>query len=213
MDTFIFILEIIGTIAFAASGAMTAIRKNMDIFGTAILGLTTAVGGGVIRDFILGVTPPQTFQNPVYAIISVAVSVVIFITAWLHKYKEPGAIYDAALLIMDTFGLGAFTVTGVAAAWAALPDASVFLSLFVGALTGVGGGVLRDILAGNTPYIFVKHIYACASLLGAIVCVALRSAAGDTAAMLCGMAVVIVIRFLSAKFHWNLPKAKGTPES
>lgn len=81
MQTFIFILEIIGTIAFAASGAMTALKKDMDIFGVAILGLTTAVGGGAVRDIILGVNPPMMFQKPVYAFVAVIVSLIIFIPA------------------------------------------------------------------------------------------------------------------------------------
>ena len=81
MDTIIFVLEIIGTLAFSASGAMTAVKKNMDVFGVIILGLTTAVGGGVIRDLILGQTPPRTFQDPVYAGLAAAAAVVIFIVA------------------------------------------------------------------------------------------------------------------------------------
>ena len=206
MDTLIFVLEIIGTIAFAASGALTALRRNMDLFGIAILGLTTAVGGGVIRDLILGIAPPRTFHNPVYAIVAVATSIIIFVLAYTHKFKE-GVVYDVTMLVMDSLGLGAFTVTGIAVAWSSSVDGHIFLQLFVGVLTGVGGGVLRDVLAGNTPYIFVKHVYACASLLGAVACVYLRGVLGDNYAMLCGMVLVVVMRLLSARFRWNLPRA------
>lgn len=168
MDTLIFVLELIGTLAFAASGAMTGVRKNMDIFGVAILGLTTAVGGGVIRDLILGSTPPRTFQDPIYAGLAVATAIAVFIVARRGWFEGRHQFYDLAMLVMDSLGLGAFTVTGVGAALEAGQDGA-FLLIFVGVVTGVGGGVLRDVLAGDTPYIFVKHVYACASLLGAIV--------------------------------------------
>lgn len=112
MDLTFLVLELAGTLAFAASGAMTGMKKDMDLFGVCILGLTTAVGGGV----------------------------------------------------------------------------------------------LRDVLAGDTPYIFVKHVYASASLAGALACVGLRSVWGELPAILGGTAVVIVIRLLSAYFHWNLPR-------
>ena len=110
--------------------------------------------------------------------------------AYTHKFKE-GVVYDVTMLVMDSLGLGAFTVTGIAVAWSSSVDGHIFLQLFVGVLTGVGGGVLRDVLAGNTPYIFVKHVYACASLLGAVACVYLRGVLGDNYAMLCGMVLVI----------------------
>lgn len=207
MDTLIFVLELIGTLAFAASGAMTGVRKNMDIFGVAILGLTTAVGGGVIRDLILGSTPPRTFQDPIYAGLAVATAIAVFIVARRGWFEGRHQFYDLALLVMDSLGLGAFTVTGVGAALEAGQDGA-FLLIFVGVVTGVGGGVLRDVLAGDTPYIFVKHVYACASLLGAIVCVLLQPLAGESVSVVAGMLSVVALRFLSAYFHWNLPHAR-----
>lgn len=208
MDVLIFVLEIIGSIAFAASGAMTGIQKNMDVFGVSILGLTTAVGGGVIRDLILGITPPKTFQDPIYASIAIITSILLFFIARRGHFKRTHFLLDISLLIMDTLGLGAFTVTGIAAAFELSGVHNGFLLCFVGVITGVGGGILRDILASNTPYIFVKHIYASASLLGALVCVWMWPWTGDTWAMLAGMLVVILLRFLSAHFRWNLPKAQ-----
>ena len=212
MGTLLLILELIGTVAFAASGAMTAVDKDMDVFGICILGLTTAVGGGVIRDLILGVTPPKTFQIPVYACIAIGTSLLIFAVIRLGRFARLRAVYDRILLVMDSLGLGAFTVAGVGVAFEQAQDPSAFLLIFVGVITGVGGGVLRDVLAGNTPYIFVRHVYACASLLGAVVCEALWSRAGDSWAMLAGLAAVIVLRFLSAHFKWNLPKARRPQE-
>lgn len=207
METLVFILEIIGTIAFAASGAMVGINKKMDIFGVCILGLTVAVGGGVIRDLILGNTPPNTFRNPVYAAVAVSVSIIVFIPGIRHLLRKSQRIYDMIMLIMDSIGLGVFTVVGVQVSKSVTYDASTFLTVFVGVLTGVGGGILRDLFADDMPYIFVKHIYACASLLGALLCALLWNLLGSAAAMLIGCAAVIILRLLAAHYRWSLPKA------
>lgn len=208
METFIFVIEIIGTVAFAVSGAMTGIEKKMDIFGVAILGLTTAVGGGILRDLLIGSTPPQIFRNPVYAVVAIITAVIIFGLAYWKKLLYNTYVFELLIFIMDSLGLGIFTVVGINTAYAVSESISKFLLIFVGVLTGVGGGVLRDMLAGNTPYIFVKHVYACASLAGAIVCVYSRNIFGMRKAMLTGMAVVVLIRFLSAHFKWNLPRIR-----
>ena len=98
MASFILVLELIGTLAFAASGALTGLKKNMDIFGVCILGLTTAVGGGVIRDVILGNTPPATFQNPVYATVAIATALVLFLP-WVRRFlMQDQRLYDLAML-------------------------------------------------------------------------------------------------------------------
>lgn len=206
-QTVLLIFEIIGTVAFALSGAMTGIKKNMDIFGVSILGLTTAVGGGVIRDLLLGITPPATFRDPIYALVALGTSILIFIPAVRHLLNKKHHIYEISMLIMDSLGLGVFTVVGVQAAISASESRNYFLILFVAVVTGVGGGVLRDMMAQNTPYIFVKHFYACASLTGAVVTVILWPLLPRTAVMLIGAAVVMILRFLAAYFHWSLPKA------
>ena len=207
MNTFILLIELAGTLAFAASGAMTGIRKNMDVFGVCILALTTAVGGGVIRDLLLGNTPPAMFRNPVYAAVAVLTALVLFLPGLRHVLMRSPLLFDRVLFWMDTAGLGIFTVVGIRIACGSSEAPSLFLLVFVGVVTGVGGGVLRDIMAGDTPYIFVKHIYACASLAGALVCGALWHQAGEMPSMLLGAGVVMLIRALSAHFHWNLPRA------
>lgn len=207
MNIFILILELIGTVAFSISGAMTAIKKNMDIFGVIILGLTTAVGGGIIRDLILGITPPATFQNPIYATTAILTAIVVFLPVVQRLFHRYQRAYDILMLAMDSLGLGIFSVIGVQAAFAQSSSYSMFLMAFVGVITGVGGGVIRDMMAGNTPYIFVKHIYACASLAGALSCVLLWKPLGGAVAMAIGTILVVLIRFLSAHFRWSLPKA------
>lgn len=202
------IFELFGTIAFAASGAITGLSKKMDILGVTTLGVVTAVGGGVIRDIILGNTPPATFRNPTYALIAIAVSLVIFIPMVRRFLFRRQQVYDAIMLIMDSIGLGAFTVVGIQTAYASNNSYNAFLLIFVGVVTGVGGGVLRDMLAGNTPYIFVKHFYACASLIGAVFCIILWQLVGQSVAILGGAVIIIILRLLAAHFRWSLPKAE-----
>ena len=208
MDTFIFVLEIIGTVAFASSGAMTAIEKKMDIFGVNILGATTAVGGGMMRDIILGVTPPAAFSQPAYILFSILTSTLLFAIVYtnpeiLHS-RIKSRYYDKIMLWCDTAGLGIFTVVGIQTASRILPQDNPFFFVFIGVLTGVGGGVLRDIMAGETPYILVREIYASAAIAGGITCVVCGSTMGEATATVLGLTVTVVIRSLAAYFHWNL---------
>lgn len=198
---FIYFLEILGTIAFAVSGAYTAIEKKMDIFGVVILGTTTAVGGGIIRDVILNSSPPIAFKEPSYALTAVLVSLILFLPRIRPVFKTTTG--TRILLIADSLGLGIFTVVGVLAG---LPLNNKFLGVFVGVVTGVGGGVIRDLFAGNTPYIFVKHIYACASFIGAVIMVFFSPYNIDFA-MVAGVLTILILRLLSAKYKWNLPRA------
>ena len=201
-------LEIIGTMAFAISGAIVGIQNQMDIFGVSILGLTTAVGGGVLRDLILNITPPAAFRTPFFAVTAVTVSIVMFIKPIHSSFEQAGTIYEKLLLIMDSIGLGLFTVIGIQAAKASSADTNLFLETFVGVLTGVGGGLMRDVFAGKKPSIFVKNFYACASIIGAWACVLLWPHIGDNAAMAVGAALIVVLRLLAAHFRWSLPKAQ-----
>lgn len=205
-DTFILVLEIIGTVAFAVSGAMTAMKKEMDIFGVCVLGVITACGGGVIRDIILGITPPNTFLSPIYGITATITSVIIFLPFVRNFLAVHKKLYDRILFYMDTVGLGIFTVIGVRTAMLISDDFGIFLLIFVGVITGIGGGIMRDVLAGDRPYVFVKQIYACASIAGAVVCSVLWKVS-QSFALAAGGLVVIFIRYYAAKYDINLPKA------
>ena len=204
----LFALEIMGTIAFAVSGAIVGIQKKMDIFGVCILGLTASVGGGILRDLILNITPPSAFQNPAFAVTAILVSILLFIPSVRTAFEHRKWINDVLILIMDSVGLGLFTVVGVQVATAAMPERNLFLITFVGVLTGVGGGILRDVLAGNMPYIFIKHFYACASIIGAWTCALLWPVTGAVPAMAAGAVITVILRLLAARFHWSLPRAK-----
>ena len=204
----LFALEIMGTIAFAVSGAIVGIQKKMDIFGVCILGLTASVGGGILRDLILNITPPAAFQNPAFAVTAILVSILLFIPSVRTAFEHRKWINDVLILIMDSVGLGLFTVVGVQVATAAMPERTLFLITFVGVLTGVGGGILRDVLAGNMPYIFIKHFYACASIIGAWTCALLWPVTGSVPAMAAGAVITVILRLLAARFRWSLPRAK-----
>jgi uncharacterized membrane protein YeiH len=202
----LFILELIGTVAFAFSGATVGIQKKMDIFGVAILAMTTAVGGGIIRDIILNITPPAAFREPVFAVLAIVVGIIVFFYRKYHFKVHKQSVYEMMLRTMDSIGLGLFTVIGVETAYANVPETNIFLAVFVGVITGVGGGVLRDVMAGNMPYIFTKHFYACASLIGALVCSLCWSISGPVFSMLSGAMTIIVLRNMAAHYRWSLPK-------
>ena len=205
MDTVIFIIEILGTIAFAVSCVIVGKEKNMDIFGVCMLGVTTGCGGGVIRDVIIGCTPPMVFVNPVYALVALLTALALcmpVISRLLARLKTAGDIF---VQVFDAVGLGGFTVVAVVNAYALFPD-NLFLMVFVGCVSGCGGGVLRDIFAGDIPYIFRKHIYASASIAGALLCGLLLPSLGSIAAMVFGLILVVIIRFLAAYFKLNLPR-------
>ncbi len=206
MNILILTFEIIGTLSFAASGALTAIKKNMDIFGVIVLGVITSVGGGVIRDLILGNTPPFIFSNPIYVIVAIFTSIAIFLPFIRRPLLNNHVAYEILMLIMDSLGLGVFTVVGIQITYNVSNVSGFFLVVVMGMLSGVGGGVLRDVLAGDRPYIFVKHIYALASLLGSVVCTLMWNY-NEKYAILSGAALTIIIRLCAAHFRWSLPKA------
>lgn len=210
-DLIIYIFEMIGTVAFASSGALVGIRKNMDIFGVNVLGITTAVGGGCIRDIILGITPPKMFQNFSYVGASILISCILFTIFYLNQELLSSRFletYERVMISLDAIGLGVFTVMGIRTAIEASFENNIFLLIFVGAVTSIGGGMLRDIMAGMSPFVFVKHVYAIASILGAVCYIILRLYIRDTISLFLGAAVVIIIRLLAAHFRWNLPRIR-----
>ncbi len=195
-----FIFEIMGTIAFAISGAMVAIENKMDILGVVILGVTTAIGGGIMRDILIGHTPPTSLEHPLYALISIIVSLIIFFPVFRKKLNLNNWLW----VLIDAIGLGIFTVIGLKTA---LPFNKIWLQIFLGVLTGVGGGVLRDIFAAQKPMIFVRHFYALASLIGAVLCTILMPV-NENLATITSIILVVILRMLAAKYKWELPKAK-----
>lgn len=208
MNDMIFFLEILGTIAFSVSGAIEAMKKEMDMLGVLVLGLVTAVGGGILRDMITGALPPAALQNPRNALIALGTALIAFLVgAVMSKWKKPEhtIVWNQVLLISDAVGLGAFTVLGIRSVQEQSGYDNTVLLLFVGVITGVGGGVIRDIFAGNVPYIFRKHVYATASIAGAVAYLCLEKTGYLDLATVASLVLVLLLRLLAAKFEWNLP--------
>ena len=193
-DTVLFILEIVGTAVFAASGALAGLQRQLDAFGVVILGVCTACGGGVIRDLTLGITPPVMFCQPVYALVAMGVSALVFLPAVRHLLAVESRAYELVMLWLDSIGLGLFTVVGVQCAFQQAQDYNLFLLVFVGVITGVGG------------------FYACPTLIGALLCALCWQHLGDIPSMLLGAAVILVLRLCAAHFRWGLPHAADLPE-
>lgn len=209
MSLIMFFLEILGTVAFSISGAIEAMKKEMDMLGVMVLGLVTAVGGGIIRDIIMGELPPLAFQNPRNATIALGVAFAAFIVGAILSRKEKGInsnIWNYTLLISDAIGLGAFTVLGIQYVQEQSGYDNPVLLLFVGVVTGVGGGVMRDVFSGNIPFIFRKHVYATASIAGALTYICLEKTGHLELAATTTLVMVLVLRILAARFEWNLPK-------
>ncbi len=216
VETIFFVIEIIGTVAFAITGVITAIEKKFDILGAIVLGTVTAVGGGILRDIMLGYLPPLAFRNPVYALTAILTSVAVFILAYFtgKKIVRHFDIYSQVINFFDSLGLAVFVVAGINASRECGFGENAFLSLFVAVLTGVGGGVLRDILAGRVPKILRRRVYALAAILGGLIYYYLLEFGifSETLSMLIGAGSVLLIRILATVFRWNLPSIQNIDE-
>ena len=209
-ERFFSILEIAGTVSFAISGAMAALEKKVDLFGVIVLGITTALAGGIFRDMLVGRVPPAAFSDGTYMKIAFVTSVIVFLAAWMFsdKYVNNIQVIDTINNIFDAAGLGAFTITGAKVAMSMGYMDNSFFVIFLGMVTGVGGGILRDLMIGEIPFILRKRIYAVASLLGGcIYYVLLSKNVADMTAAFIGIGIVFSLRMLATIFRWNLPKA------
>ncbi len=211
MDLIILILEIIGTIAFAVSGAIIAIKKELDIFGIIFLAILTASGGGITRDVIIGNFPPNIFENYIFALISTMSALIVFLSVKINKQKflKQTERIDNIINVFDALGLGVFTVNGMnVVLYSTTEEHNAFLTVFVGLCTGIGGGILRDTLINNVPFVLKKRVYAIASIAGGILYYALYSytTLSTVISMGTGILFIFIIRMLATKYKWNLPK-------
>ncbi len=215
-ETILLILEVIGTIAFAVSGAFVAIRAKFDIFGVLVIGCVTAVGGGIIRDVLIGATPPVIFSRWYIVGIAALASLGVFFIAHANRkhFDETRGKVEHINNIFDAVGLAAFTVMGTEIAFSSGFSGNVFLSVTLGVLTGVGGGVLRDILTETPPYIFTKHVYAMVSILGAALYYVVRFFCEITVIpTLAGICFIVLMRLLATQYRWSLPKIDLSKEN
>lgn len=206
-----FIVEILGTIAFATSGAMVAISKKVDVFGVLVLSAITALGGGCIRDVLIGTLPPRMFSDYRYVIVATVVALTVFTIAYIFRdlYEKSQKTVDSVNNYVDAVGLGVFTVTGVQVAIESGYKSNAVLAICLGVITGIGGGVLRDVMLGEIPFVLKKRIYALASIAGGVVYYSLSfTSVGRTKSIIIAVAVTFIIRLLATIFKLNLPKVK-----
>jgi uncharacterized membrane protein YeiH len=189
------VLDWLGVIVFAASGGLVASRKNMDIVGFALLASVTAIGGGTIRDVVLGLTPVFWVREPSVLLVSVSVGVVMFFVAHLLQSRM------RLLLWLDAIGLAIFCVTGAHTALAAGSGPSIAVAMGVASATF--GGIIRDVLGGESPMVLRKEIYVTAALFGALAAMLVTGLQFDLAtSLVAGFVTAFAIR--AAALHWNL---------
>ncbi len=192
------ILDVLGTISFAVSGVLTAYHKRLDPFGVFIIAFVTAIGGGTLRDVLLGSTPVSWMVNIKYVyIISVSV---IFALLFIKKI----AYLRKSLFLFDTIGLGVFTIVGIEKGLEA--NFNPLICLALGTMTASFGGVIRDILSNEIPVIFRKEIYATACILGGSIFLMLTyfNCPSSVNYVITSL-VIIVIRILAVRNNWSLP--------
>ena len=202
--------EWIGTAAFAVSGAMVAIDKRTDIFGVILLAVITALGGGTLRDVLIGHIPPRMFSSFHYVLLATLCAVTVFVLARIFKEKfvrrEP--LIEQINNVFDAIGLGVFAVSGARIGMEAGFESNLFLVTFLGMTTAVGGGMLRDVLIQEIPFVLKKRVYAVAAIAGALFFVLLcRAGFASNFAYAAGCLVTTALRLMATVFRWNLPKA------
>ena len=211
MDIFFTIIEYIGIVAFSVSGAMIAIDREADIVGVLILALTTTFGGGIVRDILLGKVPPRFFtEYQIEVLICLTSALVVFVFASIFKrtFLEKEKRISFVNNFFDAAGLGIFAVYSVKLAIDA-GSTDPFIAISMGVIASVGGGLMRDLILRDIPFIIRKHVYLVAALLGSatyyLFYVVL--AINPVAASFAGAFVTFVLRIMATVFKWNLPRA------
>ena len=201
------IFDLLGTTAFAVSGVFAAISRRMDLFGIFVLSAATAVGGGIIRDILIGNIPPAAFKNSIYLWIilgSMAVITIIVRYFNIRMWRRVVGKLSIWYLVCDAIGLGSFTVTGTLTGLSQGRPHTVVYPIMLGLLTAVGGGVLRDLLAQRIPSVLSTDVYATASLAGSLVmCLCWHYESQDLAPWL-GAFMVVALRFFAVRYRWQL---------
>ncbi|WP_137174052.1 trimeric intracellular cation channel family protein [Massilia sp. HP4] len=206
IKTLVLTLDLVGTFVFALSGATAGIRRQLDLFGVLVLSFVAATSGGIVRDLLIGATPPAAFSDWRYLGVSLLAGVTIFFwSPAVTRLRHPVLVFDGA-------GLALFCVAG--AQKALVFGLEPVMAALLGMLTGIGGGVARDVLLSNVPAVFRSDIYAVAALAGATVVVA-GDALGlpSTPTALAGAALCFGLRLAAIRFGWHLPTARAPEQA
>lgn len=201
-STTLVVLDLVGIVVFAISGALVAVRKDLDVFGVLVLAGVTGLGGGFLRDVLIDATPPAALSDWRYLMVPVAAGLMTF------AYHPTLGRMERLVNVFDAFGLALFCVAGALKAvdygLGPLPAA------LLGMTTGIGGGMVRDVLAGRVPVVFRGELYATPALAGALVAVVLdRTDVPFTLAAVAGAAVCLAWRLLAIWRRWEAPKPRG----
>lgn len=195
---FLFIIDVLGTIAFAVSGAFLAMEKKLDPFGVLVLSFVTAIGGGTLRDILIGNLPVSWLQNETASVVifSSAVATMLF-----GNYLKRLTL---TLFLFDALGLGLFTIIGVELGIE--KGFSTGICITLGTITACFGGVVRDVLLNNIPLLFRKEIYALACISGGLIYLLMkRSELNDDIAKIIAILIIFIIRVMAVRFNWSLP--------
>ena len=210
VDILVYVADFVGTIAFAFSGATVAIRYRMDLFGVLILAGFTSLGGGTVRDLLLGQTPPRMFSSYLYLLIAGVTAFVTFTVSYFargYEMKNPDRLYNFINFI-DALGLGSFVVTGTSLPMTSGYADNVFMCVFLGMTTGIGGGVMRDLMTRDIPVVLRKDVYAVAAIAGSLsyyLLVRFIPGSEPVATVVC-VVVTVTLRMLATAYRWNLPR-------
>jgi uncharacterized membrane protein YeiH len=200
-SNFLNVIDILGTMAFAISGAFAAIEKRLDPFGVIIIAFATAIGGGTLRDLLLGNLPVAWLRNDVTILVILATAILVMLLgSYVKHLAKP-------LFLFDALGLGAFTIVGIEIAMQYHFSAGMCIAL--GTITACFGGVLRDVLLNKLPLIFHKEIYALACIAGGSLYYFLyQSALNNDVAKIVSILLIVLIRFIAVQYHLALPRTQ-----
>lgn len=201
MELFILIIDYAGTFVFAISGALAGMKQKFDLFGVFILGLVTAIGGGTLRDLLIGSTPVGWMQNTIY------IYIVLGAVFFTYLFKRHLRKLRRSMFLFDTIGIALYTILGLKKALSFGLPAEICVML--GVVSATFGGVIRDVLSGTAPLIFRREIYASACLAGGILFLLTNPWLGEVAGMAASIATVFLIRFFAVRRHWSLSFRKG----
>jgi len=201
MNLVLDVTNYIGIVAFSVSGAIKGIKKNMDLLGVLVLGFSTALGGGIIADLLLGKTPPTNLTYLPYPTVALLSS--LFTFAFYKVFSH----VQKPLLYADAIGLAAFAVSGSSLAYSV--SENVLLVITVGTITATGGGVIRDLLSNEVPMILTKDFYATVAILGSAIYFSLRQLGySDLVTTIISFTIALVIRVMAIRNRWELPKIR-----
>lgn len=196
---FLNIIDILGTVAFAASGAFSAMERKLDPFGVVILSFVTAIGGGTLRDMLIGSTPVAWLRNDITAIVILATA---FITLFFGQYVKQ---FHKTLFLFDAMGLGVFTLIGMEKGLQLHLSPGICIAL--GTITACFGGVIRDVLLNNVPLIFQREIYASACIIGGTLNLLLqKTGLDDDVNAVLAILVIVFVRIVAIRYKLMLPR-------